>query len=121
GRGDVLLRADRKARVFVVGILPTDAEPSAKSAGTAGVRDQLETQNAGREFAFDDLDRRDHGAALIHGDARSAVLGGAGAGAAGDDLVLHIALARVGAAPADDDRAAAAAVGAHLLGHDVAE
>src|SRR5205807_1619273 len=50
----------------------------------------------------------------------AAVFGGAGAGAAGDDLVLNVALARIGAAPAEYDRAAAAAVGTHLAGYDVA-
>ena len=50
-----------------------------------------------------------------------AVLARARAGAAGDDLVLHVALAGIGAAAAEDDGAAAAAVGAHLARHDVAQ
>ena len=92
-RNDVLHRADREARVGEIEIFAPDAEAAAECAGAAGIADQLEAQHAGREFALDDLDRRDPGIALVDGDAGGAVLGGARAAAAGDDLVLHIALA----------------------------
>src|SRR5262249_58238477 len=83
--------------------------------------DPLVAGEPGRDPALDDLDRRDHGVTLVDGDAGGAVLGGARAGASGDDLVLHVALAGIGAAAAQDDRAAAAAVGADLVGDDVGE
>ena len=117
----MLHRADREARVFEIEIFAADAEAAAIAAGAAGILDQLEAQDAGRKLAFDDLDRRDHRIALVDRDAGRAVLGGAGAGAAGDDLVLHIGLAGLGRAPAEDDGAAAGAVGPHLVGHDVGE
>src|SRR3954469_13134631 len=56
GRDDVLHRADRKAGVLEIEIFAADAEPSAITAGAAGILDQFETQDAGREFALDDLD-----------------------------------------------------------------
>src|SRR5580700_1614050 len=113
-RNDVLHRADREPRVGEIEVFAADAEPAAIKSGAAGIADELAAQHAGRKFAFDDLDRRDAGVALVDGDGAGAVLGGAGAAAAGDDLVLHIALPGGGRAAADDDRAAAAAVGADL-------
>ena len=107
-------RADRNARIGEVEIFAADAEPTAKLARAAGIGDQFEAGDTRREFAFDDLDRRDLGIALIDGDAGRSVLGRARSGAAGDDLVLHIRLAGIGVAAAEDDRAAAAAVGAHF-------
>ena len=112
--------ADREAGIGEIEIFPTDAQTAAELAGATGVDDQLKARDAGGEFALDDLDRRDLGVALVDGDSGRAVLGGARAGAAGDDLVLHIALAGIGAAAAENDGTAAAAVGAHLAGHDVA-
>src|SRR5262249_22011778 len=120
-RDHVLHGADREARILEIEILPADAEPAAEAAGATGVPDQLEAWEPCRELALDDLDRRDHGVALVDCDAGGAVLAGARAGATRDDLVLHVALAGIGAASAQDDRAAAAAVGAHLVGHDVAQ
>src|SRR5215510_137785 len=114
-------RADREARVLEIEIFAADAEPAAEAPGAAGVLDQLETNQPRRELALDDLDRRDHGVALVHRDAGGAVLAGASASAARDDFVLHVALASVGAASAQDDGAAAAAVGAYAVRHDVAE
>src|SRR5580704_17921211 len=118
---DVLHRADREPRVGEIEIFAADAEPAAIKSRAAGIADELEAHHAGRKFAFDDLDWRDAGVALVDGDGVRAVLGGTGAAAAGDNLVLHVALAGRGRAPADDDRAAAAAVGAYLSGHDRAE
>src|SRR5437773_1130838 len=92
GRDDVLHRADREAGVFEIEIFTADAEPTAEFSGAAGIADQLEAREPRGKFALDDLDRRDHGIALVHCDTRGAVLAGASAGAAGDDLVLHIAL-----------------------------
>src|SRR5262249_54552694 len=74
----------------------------------------------GRKFALDDFDRRDLGVALIDRDAGRPVLARARAGAAGNDLVLHITLAAIGVAAAENDGAAAAAVGTHLARHHVA-
>src|SRR5581483_7884685 len=41
-------RTDRKTRVRTVEIFAADAEPAAEFSGTAGIADQLETQQAGR-------------------------------------------------------------------------
>src|SRR4051794_27159308 len=56
GRDHVFHRADRKARVLEIEIFAADAEPAAITAGTAGILDQLEAQDASRKFALDDLD-----------------------------------------------------------------
>src|SRR5262249_19145634 len=80
-------RADRKARIGEVEVFAADAEPTAKLARAAGIGDQFEAGDTRWEFAFDDLDRRDLGIALIDGDAGRSVLGRARSGAAGDDLV----------------------------------
>src|SRR5262249_10623015 len=120
GRDEVLHGADREAGIGEVEVLAADAESTAELARPAGLRDQLEARDAGGKLAFDDLDRRDLGVALVHRDAGGAVLARARAGAAGDDLVLHVALAGIGVAAAENDGAAAAAVGACLAGDDVA-
>src|SRR5499426_3813218 len=120
-RGDQMLHgADREARIREIEVFAADAEPAAELARPAGIRDQLEAREAGGKFALDDLDRRDLGVALIDRDAGRPVLARTRARAAGDDLVLHIALAAIGVAPAENDGAAAAAVGAHLARHHVA-
>src|SRR5262245_18900980 len=69
---------------------------------------------SGGEFRFDNFDGSDSGVGLVDVGARDAVLAAPSAGATAEDLVLHVALAGLVAATADDDRAAAAAV-AHLL------
>src|SRR5262249_25870223 len=99
-RDAVLHRADREARIGEVEIFAADAQAAAVLAGAAGIPDQLEAHEAGGKFALDDFHRRDLGVALVDGDAGNAVLVRARAAAAGDDLVLHIALSRVGAAAA---------------------
>jgi hypothetical protein len=119
-RNDVSHGPNGEAGIRKVEILAANAEPAAPLAGTAGIRDQLETGYAGRKLAFDDLDRRDLGIALVDGDSGAAVLGRARAGAAGDDLVLDVAPSTVCAAAAENDRTAAATVGAYLAWHDVA-
>src|SRR5262249_35356982 len=120
GWGDRMLhRADGEARIGEIEVFAADPEPSAELARAAGIGDQLEAGDAGGKFALDDLDGGDLGIALIDRDAGGAVLARARAGAAGDDLILHIALAGIGVAPAEDDGAAAAAVGAHLARDDV--
>src|SRR5262249_58831419 len=101
-------------------IFAADAEPAPELARAAGIGEELETGDARGKFALDDLNGCDLGIALIDRDAGGPIFARARAGAAGDDLVLHIALAGIGVAPAEDDGAAAAAVGAHLAGHDVA-
>src|SRR2546426_6293149 len=120
-RGDQMPhRADREARIREIEVFAADAEPAAELTRPAGIRYQFEAREAGRKFALDDLDRRDLGIALIDGDAGSPVLDRTRAGAAGDDLVLHITLAGVGVAAAENDGAAAAAVGTHLARHHMA-
>src|SRR5713226_3339951 len=116
----MLHRADGEARIGEIEIFAADTEPAAELARAAGVGDQLETRDAGGKLALDDLDRRDLGVALVDRDAGHAVLARARAGAAGDDLVLHIALAGRGVAAAENDGPAAAAVGAHLARNNVA-
>src|SRR3984957_8495705 len=111
---DVLHGADREPCVGEIEIFAANAEPAAIKSGTAGIADELEAHHGGVKFPFDYLDRGGGGVGLVDGDGVRAVLGGAGAAAAGDDLVLHIALAGRGATPADDDRADGAAVGANL-------
>src|SRR5262249_19792543 len=121
GGEELFKGGDGKGGAWGVEIFARDADPAAEAARPAGVLDQLVAQEPRGKFALDDLDRRDHGVALVDGDRGRAVLRRARAGAAGDDLVLHVALAGIGAAPAEDDRAAAGAVGAHLVGDDVGE
>src|SRR5580704_5967546 len=111
-RDHMLHGANGEAGVLEIEIFPPDAQAAAKPARPAGIFDQLEPREAGRKLALDDLDRRDHRIALIDRDAGSAVPAGARTGAAGDDLVLHVALACMRVAAAQDERAAAAAVGA---------
>src|SRR4029077_10195727 len=101
GCDHVLGRADGEAGLREIEIFAPDAQAAAELARTAGIADQLEAQHPGREFALDDLDRRDLGVGLVDGRARGAVAARAGAGAAAHDLILHIALARIGAASAD--------------------
>ena len=115
----MLHRADGEARIGEIEIFAADAKPAAELAGAAGIGDQLEAGDARGKFAFDDLDGCDLGVALIDRDAGGAILARPRAGAAGDNLVLHIALAGVGVAPAENDGAAAAAVGARLARHDM--
>src|SRR2546430_334177 len=120
-RGDRMLHgADREARIGEIEIFAADAQPAAELARAARIHDQLEAREAGGKFALDDLDRRDLGIALIDRDAGSPVLARARAGAAGDDLVLHVTFAGIGVAAAENDGAAAAAVGTHLARHHVA-
>src|ERR1700738_1766746 len=98
-RGDQMLHgADREARIREVEIFAVDAKPAPELARAAGIHDQLEAREAGGKFTLDDLDRRDLGIALIDRDAGSPVLAGARAGAAGDDLILHVTFAGVGVA-----------------------
>src|SRR5215510_8037757 len=92
-RNHMLHRTDRETRIGEVEIFAADAEPTAELACAAGVRDQLEADEASRKLALDDLHRRDLGVALIDRDAGRPILAGARSGAAGDDLVLHITLA----------------------------
>src|SRR5262249_52363126 len=107
-RGDEMLHgADRKACIREIEVFAADAGPAGDLARPAGIRYQLEAREAGRKFALDDLDRRDLGIALIDGNAGRPVLARTRAGAAGDDLVLHITLAGVGVAAAENDGAAA--------------
>src|SRR5215475_6043366 len=95
-------------------VLADKPESTPELSRSAGVGDQLKTTQLGGEFRFNNFDRSDPGVGLIDIGARDAVLAAPSAGAAAEDLVLHIAFARLVAAAADDDRAAAAAV-AHLL------
>src|SRR5262249_13932953 len=55
GRDDVLHGADGETCVREIEVFAADAEPAAELAGAAGIRDQLETHDAGRELALDDL------------------------------------------------------------------
>src|SRR6187401_1515253 len=111
-RDRVLHRADGKACIGEIDIFAPQPKTATELSGAAGVLDQLEARQPRRELALDDLHRRDLGIALVAGDAGIAVFRRPRAGAAGEDLVLHIALAGIGRAAADDDRTAAAAVGA---------
>ena len=115
----MLGRADREAGVVEIEIFAANAKSAAGRARAARIRNELEAQHARREFAFDDLDGRDLGVGLIDRRAGGAVLARARAGAAAKDFILHIALPRASAAPADDDRAAAAGIRPRLGGHDV--
>src|SRR5579862_2802600 len=117
-RNDVLHRTDGKARLSEIEIFTAHAEPAAKLSRAAGIANKLEAYETRGKFAFDDFDRCDLGIALVDGGNRCAVLAGARAAAASDDLVLHIALPGRRAASADDDGAAAATVGAHFAGND---
>src|SRR5262249_11516265 len=119
GRDHVLGGADGEPCILQIEVFAANAEAAAKRAGAAGIPDPLAPQRGGRELALDDLPRRDPGVALVHRGGGGAVLDGARAAAAADDLVLHVALAGIGVAAAEDDRAAAAAVGARLAGHDM--
>src|SRR5262249_23918037 len=76
-RNDMLHRADREPRVLEVEIFAANAEPAAEAAGAARIPDQLEARQPRRELALDDLDRRDHGVALVDRDAGGAILAGA--------------------------------------------
>src|SRR5712671_1103748 len=102
-RDHVLHGADGEPRVLKVEILAPQAEAAPVAAGAAGIRDEVEPQEAGRELGFDDLDRRDAGVALIDRDAGGAVPAAAGAGAARHDLVLDVVAARIGTAPTQND------------------
>ena len=62
---------------------------------------------------------RDLGVGLIDVGAGHAVLAAAAARAAAENFILHIALAGFVAAPADDDRAAAAAVADFFMRRDL--
>src|SRR5437899_12246693 len=98
--------ADREARSRKIEIFAADAQPAAELARAAGIHDQLEAREAGGKFALDDLDRCDLGIALIDRDAGSPVLVRTRAGAAGDDLVLHVTFAVVSFAVVAIDRQA---------------
>src|SRR5262249_50817697 len=92
-RDRMLHRADGEAGIGEMEIFAADAEPAAELARAAGIGDQFEAGDAGRKLALDDLDGCDLGIALIDSDAGGPIFARARAGAAGDDLVLHIALA----------------------------
>src|SRR5262249_19211325 len=94
-RNHMFRRTDGKARIREIEIFAAATEPAAELSGAAGITDQLEPQKARREFALDDLDGCDLGVALIDGDGGRAVLAAARAGAAGQDLILHIAFAGI--------------------------
>src|SRR6266545_2738929 len=113
-RNHMLHGADGEARVREIEIFAANAQSAAELTRAAGVGDELEADESGGKFALYDFDRRDLGVALVDSDAGRAVLARARAGAAGEDLVLHIALAGIGVAAAEDDGAAATAVGADL-------
>src|SRR5215472_9364984 len=105
-RGDQMLhRADREACIREIEIFAADAEPAAELARAARIHDQLETREAGGKFALDDLDRRDLGIALIDRDAGSPILARARAGAAGDDLILHVTFSFKDVATTENDGA----------------
>src|SRR5215831_17171277 len=108
-RDHVLHGADGKPCVGKIEIFAPHAEAAPVAAGPTGIRDKIESQQAGREFGFDDLDRGDPGIALIDRDPRCAVL--AGAGATRHDLVLNVVAVRIGVTSAQDDGPATAAVG----------
>src|SRR5690606_3789091 len=108
----MLGRAQGEARLGQVDILAHETESAAEFPRPARLGDQLVAPHAGREFALDDLDRRDARFALVGEGARQAVHAGPSAGAAAEELVLHIALARAGRAAADDDRTAGRTIAA---------
>src|SRR6266850_7492332 len=101
-------------------VLSDETKSATELSRSAGVGDQLKTTQSGGEFRFDNFDGRDPGVGLIDIGARDAVLAATAAGAAAEDLILHIALAGLIAAPADDDRTAAAAVADLLVRCDLA-
>ena len=121
GRDRVFRRAQRKTRVVVEHfIFAHETQSSTELTGSAGVGDQLEASDTGGKLRLDDLDRRDLGVGLIDVGAGHAVFAAPAAGAAAEDFILHVAFAGLVAAPADDDRAAAAAVADFLMRRDLA-
>src|SRR5262245_52398551 len=110
----------RESRVMIQQLVLADETKSAtKLSRSAGVRDQVKTTQSGGEFRFDNFDGRNPGVGLIDIGAGDAVFAAASAGAAAEDLILHIALAGLVAASADDDRTAAAAVADLLVRRDL--
>src|SRR5262245_28262223 len=95
-------------------VLTDEPESTPELPRSAGIGDQLKTMQAGGEFRFNNFDGGDPCVGLIDIGPRNAVLAAPSAGATTEDLVLHVALAGLVAAAADDDRAAATAV-ANLL------
>src|SRR5262244_4462781 len=102
-------------------VLTDESEPTPKLSRCAGVGNQLKTTQSGGEFRFDNLYRSDPGVGLIDVGAGDAVLAAPSAGATAKDLILHVALAGLVAAAADDDRATAAAIADFLIRGDLAE
>src|SRR4029453_17525226 len=103
GRDGVFGGTQRKSRVMVQQLVFADKSQSATELSrSAGVGDQLKTTQSGGEFRFDNFDGRDPGVGLIDIGAGDAVFAAAPARAAAKDLILHIALAGLVAAPADD-------------------
>ena len=86
------------------------------AAGPAGVGEELEALHLGGELGLDDLDGGDLAVAQVEGGGGGAVL--AVSSAAGEDLVLDVAALTVLGAAAQDDGAAAGALGDSLVGDE---
>src|SRR4030095_6940628 len=102
----------RESRVMVQQLVLADETQSAtKLSRSTGIGDQVKTTQSGGEFRFDNFDGRDPGVGLIDIGAGDPVFAAAPAGAAAEDLILHIALTGLVAAAADEGRTTASARG----------
>src|SRR5262245_7776687 len=92
-------------------VFANKSEAAAELPGTAGIAQQLEAPSAHRKLGFDNFHGSDACVGLIDVGSRNSILAAAPARATAEYFILHVASARFLTLAADDNRAAAAAIG----------